>query len=152
MATPDPQNLDEFFEKLTRADRQRKMTKIDVTETSGVTEPAHGVSGWVVLKSADGEHDHRADAAYLDGPQLQSAQHWAKTDTMQPGQSVALSADRTLGKSACGCVYLLTPETINKAANDVWLASHQEAMTKEAGGWSPEEVAWFEAETKRIQP
>lgn len=149
VTTPD---LDEFFRKLESAHRrrQRKLTQLSVDETSGVDFPAHGVSGWVVLKSVDA-HGHRPDAAYLEGPALESARYWADTDAMQPGQNVTISADRSLGKSACGCVYILNPETMAKAESDAWVASYRENMAKAASGWSPEEVAYLEDEIKRMQ-
>lgn len=147
MATPD---YAEHFRKLKAAHearQQRKMLNIDVVETSGVQFPAHLTPGWVVMKSADA-HDHRADALYLEEWALKSAEQWG----LQPGQELSIAEGRSVGKSTCGCVYMRTPETVSKAASDAWVASYQEALTKKASGLSPEEIAYFEAETKRIQP
>lgn len=149
MATPNP--LDEFFEKLAHADRQRKMIHLDVTETSGVSEPAHGVSGWVVVKSADGAHDHRTDADYLQGMALESARQLLNSDTVPTGGEKPFADDpsRSLGRSNCGCLYLRTPESMERAASAAYLDDvNKKAAPKRT--WTPEEAAYLTAETNKL--
>lgn len=153
MATPNPGSLDEFFVKLEanhKARQQSKLTRINVVETSGVAHPAHLTEGWVVLKSAGADHQHRTDADYLAGMALATARELLKSDTVPTGGEKSFVGDpnRFLGRSNCGCLYLRTPETMEKSAAAAYFDGVNKAAPKRT--WTQEEAAYLTAEANKL--
>jgi hypothetical protein len=144
--TPD---FDEVYRKREHSHRQRQLRNLNVTETSGVDFPAHLAEGWLVVKSADG-HQHRSDAYYLEGMALESARQLLNSDTVPVGGAKPFVDDpsRSLGRSECGCLYLRTPESMEKAASAAYLEGLTKAVPKRT--WTQEEAAYLTAEANKL--
>jgi hypothetical protein len=82
---------------------------------------------------------------------LESARHLFNSDTVPTGGERAFTDDpnRCLGRSDCGCLYLRTPESVEKAASTAYLDGLTKAAPKRT--WTQEEAAYLEAEIKRMQ-
>lgn len=131
-------NIPEFLrqvEKNQASRQQRKMIDIDVIEVSGVDHPAHMRRGWLVKKSAGKAHDHRKDAHYID-----LAEETGLEPPLKAGESVPLGPGRTLGRDDCGCLYMLTPETVSRAEGEAYAKS---IVRKEAPRYSPEDIRFL---------
>jgi hypothetical protein len=131
----------------THAARQRKMVNIDVVETSGVDRPAHGHEGWVVLKSAGPAkaHQHLVDAHYLTVQEQETAQAFYRTDVLKSGESVQAAGEATIRRDTCGCLYLVTPDAVAKAAAEDFEKQLEQNRRGRTPEWTltPEEVAYL---------
>ncbi len=141
---PSDPTMHAFLDKLRRQDEERrgirKLSGIDIDEVSAVTNPAQQAPGWLVLKSAGSAHEHWADAFYPYGAMQQTANFL----DLKPGGEKELAKDRHLGKHACGCVYLRSPESVAKAAGEDFVRQHhdREAIAKDASlRWTDEDFA-----------
>jgi hypothetical protein len=141
----DPAAVQAFLDNLQRQDEERrgvrKLVNLDIEETSAVAHPAHGVEGWLVAKAGTNPHDHHPDAFYPEGSMQQSA----NLLNLKAGEEVELAKGRTLGKDACGCLYLRSPESMAKAAGEEFVRQHHDrenAIAKAAGPtWTDEDFA-----------
>lgn len=155
MTTSNDDNVQKFLDQLQRRDEERrgvqkKMVGIDITETLAVENPGHLVPGWLVMKSSADAHQHRSDADYLQGMALETARQLLNSDTVPTGGERAFAADpaRSLGRSNCGCLYLRTPETVEKAASEAYVNGITKAAPKRT--WTPEEAAYLTSEANKL--
>lgn len=114
----DPRSKESVMERLRAAltgKKQRKMTRIDVSETSGVDFPAHGVLGWAVIKG----------------------EGMTELDILEREAAKLVAAGTVLNKAA-GIAWLADhrPELALKAQ-----AAHAKQFAKEQAAGKPEESA-----------
>lgn len=143
--------LRDFTDALERRVRQRKMVDLSIEETSGVSRPAHGVEGWLILKSSEGGHRHRADVDYLAGMAAETGRVLYNTDTISPGgpeRPITADGSRGFGRSSCGCLYFRSPETVTKAESEEYVNRVEKAAPKRT--WTPEEAAFLTAEANKL--
>jgi hypothetical protein len=138
---------------------QAKLVDLVVDEVSLVSRPAHGIEGWLVRKSAgtpsaDG-HAHDPNFHYLDDQEQKSAALLHGSGDLKPGdrKPVQGAEERAaIGRDTCGCLYLLSPETVEKGtATKLALAKAAEPAPAQWGdSLTPAEVAYMTGETNEL--
>ncbi|GAA4655681.1 hypothetical protein GCM10023346_48640 [Arthrobacter gyeryongensis] len=123
---------------------QRKLVNLDVREVSAVDFPAHGVEGWLVAKAA-GTHRHDPAFGYLSEAEEKTAAMLYGIDSGTLRKSSTMTVPNgVIGRSACGCMYLSTPDTVAKAESE---SAWEKYRGQQPRSWSdtltPEQLAYL---------